>query len=120
MGSTPNPIIHIMLATRYLNAHLLSINDKISACALSEIQQALRQTQELSKRIPSYEDVFDAKSTRYINPEDLFNHRTHEKDPNKKFPRRILALGRAGIGKSTLCKLIVHKWAQGKLWPQFR
>lgn len=30
--------------------------------------------------------------------------------------RRVLLVGRAGIGKTTLCQKIAHDWASGKLW----
>lgn len=31
--------------------------------------------------------------------------------------QRLLVMGRAGIGKSTLCQRIANQWAQNKLWP---
>jgi hypothetical protein len=31
-------------------------------------------------------------------------------------PRRILIRGRAGVGKTTLCKKIVHDFTHGKIW----
>lgn len=31
-------------------------------------------------------------------------------------PRRILIKGRAGVGKSSLCKKIVHGFLHGQLW----
>ena len=33
-----------------------------------------------------------------------------------KTPKKLLILGRAGIGKSTLCQYIANQWAEGKLW----
>ena len=33
-------------------------------------------------------------------------------------PRRILIRGRAGVGKSTLCKKIVHDFIHGKIWTK--
>ncbi|MBA3238298.1 MAG: serine protease [Parachlamydiaceae bacterium] len=35
-----------------------------------------------------------------------------------KSPKRLLILGRAGTGKSTLCHHIAHQWAEGKLWNE--
>lgn len=32
-------------------------------------------------------------------------------------PRRVLIRGQAGVGKTTLCKKIVHDFTYGKLWP---
>ncbi|CAM4978837.1 unnamed protein product [Rotaria socialis] len=32
---------------------------------------------------------------------------------------KVLVLGRAGIGKSTFCKYVVNRWAQGQLWLEY-
>ncbi|KAJ5679176.1 hypothetical protein N7462_007420 [Penicillium macrosclerotiorum] len=37
-------------------------------------------------------------------------------DGTKIHPRRILIRGRAGVGKTTLCKKIVHDFLNGQLW----
>ncbi|CAF0865002.1 unnamed protein product [Didymodactylos carnosus] len=34
--------------------------------------------------------------------------------------KRLLVLGRAGIGKTTFCQYIAYQWARGKLFQQFR
>ncbi|CAF4782684.1 unnamed protein product [Rotaria sp. Silwood1] len=37
------------------------------------------------------------------------------KNPRKK----VLVLGRAGIGKSTFCRYVAYRWATGEIWPQY-
>jgi HEAT repeat protein len=41
---------------------------------------------------------------------------THSREG--KTPKRLLILGKAGIGKSTLCQYIAHQWSEGKLWKE--
>ncbi|KAI1477675.1 armadillo-type protein [Daldinia eschscholtzii] len=45
----------------------------------------------------------------------LFNPRKLE-DGSGKAPRRILIRGRAGVGKTTLCKKIVHDFVYNNMW----
>ncbi|RAK96385.1 NACHT domain-containing protein [Aspergillus ibericus CBS 121593] len=49
--------------------------------------------------------------------QDLFNDR-NRLDGSSGRPRRILIRGRAGVGKTTLCKKIVHEFLHGRLWPE--
>ncbi|KAJ3558196.1 hypothetical protein NPX13_g9759 [Xylaria arbuscula] len=39
-------------------------------------------------------------------------------DGQTKTPRRVLIRGRAGIGKTTLCKKIVHDFLRGRIWEK--
>ncbi|KAF9994978.1 hypothetical protein BGZ79_000234, partial [Entomortierella chlamydospora] len=66
------------------------------------------------QRIPSLKESTDADMTPSMPLENLFDKR---KLPNggEYVPKRILVHGRAGIGKSTLCKKLVHLY-QGGLW----
>ncbi|CAF4353273.1 unnamed protein product, partial [Rotaria sp. Silwood2] len=34
--------------------------------------------------------------------------------------KKVLVLGRAGIGKSTFCQYVTYRWAKGELWPQYK
>jgi NACHT/LRR/PYD domain-containing protein 3 len=45
----------------------------------------------------------------------LFDVRMRQ-DGEENRPRRVLIQGRAGIGKTTLCKKIVHDFIHGKMW----
>jgi V8-like Glu-specific endopeptidase len=61
-------------------------------------------------RINSWEDIHASKE-----PIDLPSIFENKEGPPRK---RLLILGRAGIGKSTLCQHIAHQWAEGKLWKE--
>jgi hypothetical protein len=54
--------------------------------------------------------------TESIKPPNIFTHRPG--DTNE--PRRIIILGRAGIGKTTMSQYFAFQWAMNQLWtPQF-
>ncbi|KAF9946612.1 hypothetical protein BGZ72_000184, partial [Mortierella alpina] len=65
-------------------------------------------------RIPSFEMVERANLQSPIPLEQLFNKRKL-RDGKEDSPKRILVQGRAGIGKTTLCKKLVHAHQTG-LW----
>lgn len=50
-----------------------------------------------------------------VNLADIFNPRGKPNAPGNP-PRRILIRGRAGVGKTTLCKKIVHDFYQSRIW----
>ncbi|CAF1383897.1 unnamed protein product [Didymodactylos carnosus] len=56
----------------------------------------------------TFEEIYGTK--RPIKIQQLFND-------NRK---RLLVLGRAGIGKTTFCQYIAYQWASGKLFQQFK
>lgn len=70
-------------------------------------------------RLSSYEDLYSAKTP--IEPDKIFTA-----DTNSLPPRRLLILGRAGIGKSTLCQYVAYQWTVNKLnviyptWPKLQ
>ncbi|MBA3237870.1 MAG: HEAT repeat domain-containing protein [Parachlamydiaceae bacterium] len=59
-------------------------------------------------RINSWEDIPGAKEPIALH--SLFENR------NGRTSKRLLILGGAGIGKSTLCQYIANQWAENKLW----
>jgi ankyrin repeat protein len=63
------------------------------------------------QRLSSYERIYGGKQP--IALEDLFKSDTSEK---QEAPKKLLVLGRARIGKSTLCQYIAYQWASGRLW----
>ncbi|KAH7232186.1 NACHT domain-containing protein [Fusarium redolens] len=56
----------------------------------------------------------EPEDTRKIELAKLFD--PVKIDKIEKHVRRVLIYGRAGIGKTTLCKKIVHEFKQGRLW----
>jgi len=65
---------------------------------------------ELIPEVDSFKETIHRleHSSQKISLDRLFEHH-----------RKILLLGRAGIGKSTLCQKMAHDWASGKLWNDF-
>ncbi|MGZ3633610.1 MAG: NACHT domain-containing protein [Parachlamydiaceae bacterium] len=67
-------------------------------------KEALGKNRNREQIFGGYEDVFKAENKKPIDPKDLFEPRYG------KNPKRLLILGRAGIGKSTLCQYLTHQW----------
>ncbi|KAF9355064.1 hypothetical protein BGX26_007027 [Mortierella sp. AD094] len=70
-------------------------------------------------RMASYErlEATDMKATLCL--EEIFNKRKlRDEDEDEEIPKTILIQGRAGIGKTTLCKKIVHAYQIEKYFPQ--
>ncbi|KAF9343547.1 hypothetical protein BGX26_005570, partial [Mortierella sp. AD094] len=65
-------------------------------------------------RMPSYEEISKTNMKAPITLEKLFNKRKL-RDGREDVPNTILVQGRAGIGKTTLCKKLVHLYQSG-LW----
>ncbi|RDW65920.1 uncharacterized protein DSM5745_09659 [Aspergillus mulundensis] len=57
----------------------------------------------------------DTPASEGIKLPNLFQQRVARSDYNGR-PRRMLIRGRAGVGKTTLCKKIVSDFYHGKLW----
>ena len=60
--------------------------------------------------LDTFEEIYGVKTS--IDVADLFKRC---KDPTRK----VLVLGRAGIGKSTFCQHITYRWANGELWSEY-
>ncbi|GJJ71759.1 hypothetical protein EMPS_04116 [Entomortierella parvispora] len=74
----------------------------------------LKEQAEIFHRIPSFERVRNADIQSLIPLEELFNKRKLH-DEQERVPKTILVQGRAGIGKTTLCKKLVYAHQNG-LW----
>ncbi|CAF4887593.1 unnamed protein product, partial [Rotaria magnacalcarata] len=61
--------------------------------------------------IGTYEEIYGHKTS--IDVENIFQQC---KDQIKK----VLVLGRAGIGKSTFCQYVTYRWAKGELWSEYK
>ncbi|KAF9199245.1 hypothetical protein BGZ49_010667, partial [Haplosporangium sp. Z 27] len=70
------------------------------------------------QRLPSRGESTGANIELSIPLEELFDKRKL-RDENEVEPKRILIYGRAGVGKSTLCKKIVHSFQAGKWRDKF-
>ncbi|KAF9953188.1 hypothetical protein BGZ72_005613, partial [Mortierella alpina] len=77
-------------------------------------KQDLKEQAGIFHRIPSSEVVGRVNLQTPIPLEQLFNKRKL-RDGKEDIPKTILVQGRAGIGKTTLCKKLVHAHQTG-LW----
>lgn len=69
---------------------------------------------ELEKGKPAHDPFFEHKTP--IELDTIFDQDCLINEREK----RVLILGAAGIGKSTLCQYIAYQWGAGKLWSQFK
>ncbi|KAG0011491.1 hypothetical protein BGZ80_000645, partial [Entomortierella chlamydospora] len=65
-------------------------------------------------RMPSYEEIYKTNMEEPIPLKELFDKRKL-RDGREDVPKTILIQGRAGIGKTTLCKKVVNLYQNG-LW----
>ncbi|KAF9272713.1 hypothetical protein BGZ68_002151, partial [Mortierella alpina] len=77
-------------------------------------KQDLKDQAAVFHRIPSSEAVGQVNIQAPIPLEELFNKR-RLRDGKEDIPKTILVQGRAGVGKTTLCKKLVHAHQTG-LW----
>ncbi|KAF9933248.1 hypothetical protein FBU30_006016 [Linnemannia zychae] len=67
------------------------------------------------ERLPSGERIEETNPNRLIELEKLFE-KQKLRDGSEGVPKRILIHGRAGIGKTTLCKKLVYEYHHNGLW----
>lgn len=89
---------------------------------LKIIQEEEMEKPLLSKKLGSPE-TFSGREMAKGDALDFFPFSTETKTvelsdifPTESGPRKVLLLGKAGIGKSTLCKKIANDWSLKKLW----
>ncbi|KAF9898577.1 hypothetical protein EC991_010858, partial [Linnemannia zychae] len=78
----------------------------------------LKEQSAIFHRIPSSEAVLGVNLQSSIPLDQLFDKRKL-RDGNEDVPKRILVQGRAGIGKTTLCKKLVHAHQAGLFSDRF-
>lgn len=88
----------------YINLSLIECKEE------REKEKNLRDTKHNDIILDTFEDIYEVKMPMDIK--DIFIH-------CKEQSRRILILGRAGIGKSTFCRYAAHQWATANLWPEY-
>ncbi len=102
------------LAIQRVSGEALSLEDCYVNLAIVESMQQREQEKKrleeklaVFQRMSSYEQVENTNIQAQIELKDLFNERTL-RNGQKGIPAKILIQGRAGIGKSTLCKKLVY------------
>ncbi len=78
-------------------------------------QGALKEQALAFERLPSSERVEATNPNKLIQLEQLFE-KQKLCDGSEGIPKRILIQGRAGIGKTTLSKKLVHEYHHNGLW----
>ncbi|KAF9344164.1 hypothetical protein BGX26_004706, partial [Mortierella sp. AD094] len=81
-------------------------------------KQDLKEQAAVFHRIASFEKVASTNMQSPIPLEKLFDKRKL-RDGKEDIPKTILVQGRAGIGKTTLCKKLVHAHQNGLLGGRF-
>ncbi len=78
-------------------------------------KEELEQRRTAFERLPSSEKLAATNPNKLIPLEQLFENQTL-RDGSENVPKRILIQGRAGIGKTTLCKKLVYEYHHNKRW----
>ncbi|CAM4964177.1 unnamed protein product [Rotaria socialis] len=99
-----NPAESFPIDESYINLTIVDSKEQ------QEKEKKLGDVNQQEMIMGTYEDIYGVKTR--INVEDMFKTC---KEPGKK----VLVFGRAGIGKTTLCRYIAHQWATDALWPEY-
>jgi hypothetical protein len=74
---------------------------------------APRDADRKLKMVHDSESIYLQKTN--IKPEDIFSERTLKND-KRITPKELVLLGKAGIGKTTLCRYLAYSWASHRIW----
>ncbi|CAG8114833.1 unnamed protein product [Penicillium olsonii] len=110
------------LEIKRLSGDLLPMNQCYINLALVERQENMSQSGN-SKAAAEYSplslqarlNLFAPREEVEIYLQDIFNPRMTDAG-QEVMPRRILIHGRAGVGKTTLCKKVVYEFTYGQMW----
>ncbi|MCX8565275.1 MAG: HEAT repeat [Glomeribacter sp. 1016415] len=110
------------LSIQRVSGEAASLEDCYINLAIVESQaQREKDKKELEKqavtfeRLPSSERLEATNPNKLIALEKLFDSQKL-RDGSEGIPKRILIQGRAGIGKTTLCKKLVYDYQHSALW----
>ncbi len=112
------------LSIQRVSGQTASLDDCYINLAIVESHaQREKDKEELEKqaatfeRLPSSERLEATNTNKLIALEKLFE-KQKLRDGSEGVPKRILIQGRAGIGKTTLCKKLVYEYHQNGLWKE--
>ena len=89
----------------YINLAIVQSEDQ------REQEKKLSQVGHKDAIIGTFEEIYGTKTV--IDVKDMFEQCTGG-------TKKVLVLGRAGIGKSTFCRYVTYQWAKGEIWTQYR
>ena len=93
----------------YINLALVETKEQLEK--EKKLAQPSRETKQLNDGVlGTFEEIYGAKTS--VDVMDIFKK-------CKDSTRRVLVLGRAGIGKSTFCQYITYRWAKREIWPEY-
>ncbi|MCX8566464.1 MAG: HEAT repeat [Glomeribacter sp. 1016415] len=100
----------VSLADCYINLAIVE-----SQAQREKDKEELKKQASTFERLPSSERLEATNPNKLIALEKLFEVQKL-RDGSGGVPKRILIQGRAGIGKTTLCKKLVYEYHQNRLW----
>eukprot|EP00759_Apiculatamorpha_spiralis_P020264 PhF_6_TR25696/c2_g1_i1/m.36216 len=89
----------------------------VQLATVFEAANAKKEKQRLKSgeiAVGSFEEIVSSKKNVILA--DIFREDRRARTPVS----RVLVLGRAGIGKTTLCKKVTYDWATSSFWKKFR
>ncbi|MHA7841581.1 MAG: NACHT domain-containing protein, partial [Gammaproteobacteria bacterium] len=110
---------------RFPDGKLIPVEDYYTELAVVERQAHVSQMEEETassmeeaiRPLQVYESIYQPSFT--IAMKDLFKSENKVADKKSTFsPNRIVLVGRAGVGKTTLCNKLVHDFYREGLWPE--
>ncbi len=112
------------LSIQRVSGQTVSLNDCYINLAIVESQaQREKDKKELKKQAATFERLPSSERQRLevANPNKLIAldklfQAQKLRDGSEGVPKKILIQGRAGIGKTTLCKKLVYEYYENKLW----
>ena len=99
-----NPAKSFPIEQGYINLAIVNVKEQ------HKKERQLLNTPHNDVVLSSYEEIYGTKTP--INIKDIFQLCEGEE-------KQTLVFGRAGIGKSTLCRYIAYQWAKGSNWSQY-
>ena len=93
-------------------------SESCTEASLDDIFVELRLQKFNSTKLPEtvgYRDVMEIQRRMMIS-EPIQMSEIFDKLQDRRAPRKVLLLGKAGVGKTTLVKYIANQWACRKLW----
>ena len=100
-----NPSKSFPIEQSYINLAIVETKEQ------QEKEKKLLNTKLNDEIIGTYEEIYGMKTK--IEIKEIF-------DTCKDQTKKVLILGRAGIGKTTFCRYVVHQWAKGDIWQQYQ
>ena len=94
----------------YINLAIVETKEQLEKERKLAQQSQEKKTQLNDGILGTFEEIYGVKAS--IDVVDIF---TKCEDSTRK----VLVLGRAGIGKSTFCQYITYRWAKGEIWSEY-